>query len=98
MFFIPSIIAFFYELILMIPVLGGTIIIASGYTAITTALVIHVIVLIMRFVTGHSKIVPILAILLTFLTWIPFLGWTIHVILTILYFIDILFGLMKSPS
>lgn len=98
MFFIPSFIAFLYELILMIPVLGGTIVIASGYTAITTALVIHAIVLVMRFVTGDSKVVPILAILLTLLTWIPLLGWTIHAILTLLYLIDIILGLMKRAS
>ncbi|KOO52521.1 hypothetical protein MHH85_02385 [Viridibacillus sp. FSL E2-0187] len=96
MFIIPTIIAFLYELLLAIPILGGAIMIGSGYSALTTALVIHVIVLVLRFVTGHSKVVPILAIILTLLTWIPILGWTIHILIAVAYFIDFFMGLGKS--
>lgn len=97
MFLFPSIIAFLYELILMIPLIGGAIVIGSQYTALTVALVIHVIVLITRFATGHSKIVPVLAILLTFLAWIPLLGWVIHSVITLIYLVDMIIGVMRGP-
>ncbi len=96
MFFLPTMIALLYELFLAIPILGGTVVIGSGYSALTVALVIHIIVLVLRFVTGHSKIVPIIAIVLTLLTWVPFLGWAIHSVLALAYFIDLIVGLIKG--
>ncbi|MBK3496072.1 hypothetical protein JFL43_14615 [Viridibacillus sp. YIM B01967] len=98
MFFIPSTIAFLYELLLAIPILGGAIMVGSGYSALVTALIIHAIVFALRFVTGHSKVVPIMSILLTLLTWIPLIGWAIHVLIAVAYLIDIFIGIGRNPK
>ncbi len=92
MFFIPTLVGFLYELVLAIPVVGGLIVIGSSYGTIVTALVIHAIILIFRFVRGDSKVVPILALIGTLLTWIPFIGWFIHLCIAIAYFIDFFVG------
>lgn len=98
MFFIPTIIAFLYEFYLGIPIIGGATALASGLGTITVAFVIHSIVLILRFATGRSKAVPIIAIILTCLTFIPFLAWFLHVVITLLYLIDLFSGLFSRKN
>lgn len=70
----------------------GATVLATGYATVWVALVIHAIVLIVRMGTIQSKVVPIIAIFLTCFTWIPILGWGIHLCIAILYFIDLLLG------
>lgn len=92
MFFVTTLIAFLYEAYLAIPIVGGATVLATGYATVWVALVIHAIVLIVRMGTIQSKVVPIIAIFLTCFTWIPILGWGIHLCIVILYFIDLLLG------
>lgn len=93
MFITTTLIAFLYELFLAIPILGGLVAISSGLTTITIAFVIHIIVLVFRVASGNSKAVPITAIILTIFTFIPFIAWVIHVIIALLYFIDLVYGI-----
>lgn len=96
MFLIPTLVGFLYEFVLAIPILGGFIVIGSSYGTIATALVIHAIILIFRFARGDSKVVPILALIGTLLTWIPFVGWFIHVCIAVGYFIDFFVGKRRA--
>lgn len=98
MFFITTLIAFLYELYLAIPFVGGATVIASGYTALTIAFVIHVIVLIFRITSRRSIVVPVIALLLTLLAWIPVLGWFFHVVIAVLYLFDLIIGLFNKPE
>lgn len=92
MFLIPTIIGMLYEFVLAIPIIGGLIVVGSSYGTIGVALVIHGIILACRIATKDAKIVPILALIGTCLTWIPFVGWFIHAAIGIGYFIDLFFG------
>lgn len=98
MFFIPTLIAFLYEFYLAIPIIGGLTALSTGLGTVTVAFVIHIIVLILRFATGHSKAVPITAIILTCLTFIPFLAWILHVVIALMYFIDLIAGLATKKN
>lgn len=98
MYIITTIIAFLYELYLAIPLIGGATVLATGYTALTIAFVIHLIVLIFRLFSGRNKTVPIVAMILTLLAWIPVLGWLIHVIIAVLYLIDLMFGMFTKSD
>lgn len=98
MFFIPTLIAFLYEFYLGIPIIGGLTALSTGLGTVTVAFVIHIIVLILRFVTGHSKAVPIAAIILTCLTFIPVLAWLLHVIIALMYFIDLILGFVSKKN
>lgn len=98
MFVFTTLIAFLFELFLALPVIGGITVIAAGYATITIAIIIHLIALVARVSTGRSKVVPIIAIILTLLTWVPVVGWLMHVIITVLYFIDLVVGIFTKPS
>lgn len=98
MFIITTLIAFLYELVLAIPIIGGSIALATGLGTITTAFVIHIIVLIFRFANGSSKAVPIIAIVLTIFTFIPFVAWFLHVVIALLYFIDLVYGIFARSN
>ncbi|WP_010287748.1 hypothetical protein [Kurthia massiliensis] len=92
MFLIPTLVGLVYEAILGIPIVGGLIIIGSSYSTLGIALIIHGVILACRIATKDSKIVPFLALVGTWLTWIPGIGWLIHVIIAIAYFIDLFVG------
>lgn len=98
MFVFTTLLAFLFELFLALPFIGGITVIAAGYATITIAIILHLIVLVVRVSTGRSKIVPIIAIVLTLLTWIPVVGWLMHLIITVLYFIDLIYGIFTKPD
>lgn len=98
MFFIPTLIAFLYEFYLGIPIIGGATALATGLGTVTVAFVIHIIVLALRFATGHSKAVPIIAIILTCFTFIPVLAWFLHVVIALMYFIDLINGSFSKKN
>lgn len=96
MFILTTLIAFLYELYLAIPIIGGLTALGTGFGTVTVAFVIHGIVLLFRFVNGRSKAVPIIALLLTFLTFIPGVAWLTHTLIAIMYLIDLFVGLFSS--
>ncbi|MFZ4451538.1 hypothetical protein [Salibacterium aidingense] len=73
-----------YEALLAIPFLGGSIVVFSGYGALGTALLLHVIALIITFVYRTSKTPNIFGIVTNLLAWIPVIGWILHTIAAIL--------------
>lgn len=97
-FVFTTLIAFLYELFLSLPLIGGFTLIASGYLALIYAIILHLIALVGRGFSGRSKVVPTIALILTLLTWVPFVGWLMHVIITLLYFIDLVVGIFTKPT
>ncbi|WP_085522186.1 hypothetical protein [Tuberibacillus sp. Marseille-P3662] len=75
------------ELFLAIPFLGGLIVGLSGGFALAVTFVLHLIVLIISFKNEWSKTPPILGIITSLLASIPFLGWFLHVVTGIVYFV-----------
>ncbi|MEG0380995.1 MAG: hypothetical protein RR603_04770 [Kurthia sp.] len=96
MFFLTTLIALLYEFFLALPFIGGATVVASGYTALTVAFVIHAIVFGIRALNGRSKVVPITAMLLTLVAWIPIVGWIAHIIIFVLYIFDLIAGLFTT--
>lgn len=66
------------EALLGIPLLGGSIVILSGYTVLFATLVLHIVTLV--FCSQHNKPVvgSVLGIITSVLAWIPILGMIMH--------------------
>lgn len=92
MFLLPTIVGFLYEFFFAIPILSDIVTWGTGFATITTALIIHCVILAFRFATGDSKAVPILAIIGTLFTWIPIVSWFVHGFIALAYFIDLFTG------
>lgn len=84
-----KVVALIIEILLAIPILGGTIVIGSAYTALAVEGIIHIIVLILAFKASSSKLSSILGIVTACLAAIPFLGWILHVITAVIYAMDV---------
>jgi len=77
------------EIILAIPVLGGTMVVLSAYIVLFIALVLHIVALIFGAKAKMSKIAPIIGIVTSLLAWIPILGWLLHTTTAIAYVITL---------
>lgn len=77
------------EAILGFPVLGGTLVILSGYTVLFAVLVLHIVTLILC--SQHNKPVvgSILGIVTSVLAWIPILGMVLHLMSAVFLFIAV---------
>ena len=76
------------ETVLAIPILGGLIILASVWSILGVALVLHVITLIFLVqVKSKNLYGSISGIVASVLGWIPILGWILHVVSAILLWI-----------
>lgn len=75
------------EGILGFPVLGGSLVLFSGYTLLFVALVLHIITLVLC--SQHNKPIvgSILGIVTSVLAWIPFLGMIMHLTTAVFLFI-----------
>ncbi|SFF04579.1 hypothetical protein [Alteribacillus iranensis] len=73
-----------FEALLAIPFIGGSIVIFSGYSALGTALVLHIITLIVTFVYRTAKTPSVVGIITSLLSAIPVVGWILHTIAAIL--------------
>ena len=98
MFLLPTLVGFFYELFFAIPLLSDIVTWGTGFATIGTALIIHCVILAFRFATGDSKVVPILAILATILTWIPIVSWFVHAFIALAYLVDIFTGRRRNRA
>lgn len=66
------------EAILAIPLIGGSIIIGTYYTALPIMLVLHIITLVLtKRDSGHS-VGSILGIVTSYIAWIPLVGMVMH--------------------
>jgi hypothetical protein len=89
-FRIIGLIALILELLLAIPVLGGTIVIGTAYIILGVTLILHIVALVVAANTGAVKYPGIIGIITSVLAWIPFLGWVLHVVTFILYLIAVI--------
>jgi uncharacterized membrane protein len=78
------------EAVLAIPVLGGFIVIASGYWVLVVMCVLHAVALIVCVRHQDSYYGSVMGIVTSMLAWIPFLGWLLHLVTAILLFVSAL--------
>lgn len=76
------------ELILAVPLLGGTIVVGSAYIALGVMLVLHILTLVFAAKEEEAKAGSILGIVTSCLAWVPFLGWVLHLVTAIILLID----------
>lgn len=76
------------EAVLAIPVIGGVFIMANGYTPLLIMLVLHSIALFLSIRQGKSKIGHGFGIATSCLAWIPFVGWTLHLITAVILIVE----------
>lgn len=76
------------EIFLAIPVLGGLIVIGTGYTALVLTLILHIVTLILSSKDKEPYYGSVLGIVTSLLAWIPILGWILHLISGILLMVS----------
>ncbi|PRO67299.1 hypothetical protein [Alkalicoccus urumqiensis] len=69
-----------FEALLAIPFIGGSIVVFSGYSALSIALVLHIITLLIAFTYRTAKLPSVSGLVAVFLGWIPVVGWILHTI------------------
>lgn len=75
------------EGILAIPLLGGVIVLATGYWALAIMLVLHIITLVMTKKDNGASAGSVFGIVTSCIAWIPLLGWIMHLLSAILLII-----------
>lgn len=97
-----TIAAFVIEVLMAIPVLGGTLIMGTYYLPLVIALTLHGAVLVLRVVVKKQESLesvplgaPITGVVASCLGVIPFVGWGLHLATAILYLIEIANGKHK---
>ncbi|WP_158735669.1 hypothetical protein [Alteribacillus sp. YIM 98480] len=73
-----------FEALLAIPFIGGSIVIFSGYSALGTAVVLHIITLIITLLYRTAKTPSIVGIITSIISALPVVGWLLHTITAIL--------------
>lgn len=76
------------ELFLAIPIVGGSIVISTGYIALIIMLGIHITSLVIAINAQTSKVGNIFGIVTSCLAWIPLVGWILHLVTGIILAID----------
>ncbi|WP_058300964.1 hypothetical protein [Gorillibacterium timonense] len=76
------------ELILGIPVLGGLIVVGSGWSVLGFMFVFHIVALIFTYQEQGSGIGSILGIITSCLAWIPILGMLLHLLTAVVLLIS----------
>ncbi len=87
------------EAYLAIPVLGGLTVFSSFGTLLIGTLILHIVAYKFAQDEGMSNVAPITGIVTSILAWIPFLGWTLHLITFLAYLFYILkgkYGLLRD--
>ncbi|WP_424769067.1 hypothetical protein [Paenibacillus sp. sgz302251] len=77
------------EAILGIPIIGGSIVLLSGYTVLFITLVLHIVTLV--FCSQNKKPIAgsILGIVTSVLAWIPILGMIMHIVTAVVLFLAV---------
>ena len=68
------------ELFLAIPVLGGALVLSSGYSLLGVMLVLHLVTYVLSRSNHEPAYGPAIGIVTSLLAWIPFVGWFLHLI------------------
>lgn len=77
-----------YEALLAIPVLGGIIVMSSGWQALSLAFTLHLAVLIISFLSKTSPVPSIIGLITSVVAYVPVIGWLLHTITAILYIVS----------
>ena len=72
------------EAVLAIPVLGGLIVLASGYWILVAMCVLHAATLFLSVREQVPYYGSVLGIVTSMLAWIPVLGWALHLLTAVL--------------
>ena len=99
-----TILAFVLEVVMVIPVLGATLVIASGYSLLVLAFGAHLALLVLRIVSNKKEEAPtnlpiaspIVGVVGSTVAWIPLIGWSMHLATAILYLIELANGKHKA--
>lgn len=71
--------AFLYEAFLAIPLLGGTFIVANGWTPLVIAGILHAVAILFLLLNRRFAITGnVIGLLGALLGWIPVVGWLFH--------------------
>ncbi len=81
-----------------IPILGGAIIIGSGYAPLGFLLVLHILTLIFSMLEKRSKHGSILGIITNCLAWIPVLGMFLHIITSLVLLVNAFMNTVKKQD
>ncbi|MFD2705892.1 hypothetical protein [Salibacterium lacus] len=77
-----------FEALLAIPIIGGSIVVFSGYSALWTAFILHLIAIAIMFVYRRSKAPNIFGLVASVIGLIPVVGWIMHVIAAVWLIMD----------
>lgn len=77
-----------YEALLAVPILGGSIVMLSGWQALSLAFTLHFVVLIISFLSKTSPVPSIIGLITSVLAYVPVLGWLLHTITAIFYIVS----------
>jgi predicted membrane protein len=81
-----------------IPILGGAIIIGTGYAPLGFLIILHIVTLIFSIIEGRSKHGSILGIITNCLAWIPVLGMFLHIATSIVLLVNAFLNTMKKQE
>ena len=84
------------EAFLAIPIIGGAFIVSSGYSVLTTMFILHAVTLILSIRDHQGKGAPILGLVTSIVSIIPFVGWFMHGITAIALFFSALTSSSKT--
>lgn len=76
------------EAFLAIPLIGGSFVISTGYSALGFMFVLHAVTLFFCFREYSPKSGPILGLITSLLAWIPLIGWALHLLTAIVLFVN----------
>ncbi|ODB53262.1 hypothetical protein A7311_24100, partial [Paenibacillus polymyxa] len=77
-----------FELVLAVPIVGGAIVMGTGYSALGFMLILHAVTLILSLRNQEAIYGSVWGVLTSLLAWIPFVGWALHLIAAILLMIS----------
>jgi len=77
------------ETILALPFIGGLIVIGTAWLTLVIVLALHIAILAVTSSNKSKKTAPIIGIITNALAWIPVVGWLLHLVTAILYWVDI---------
>ncbi|MNW31508.1 hypothetical protein D3C74_84270 [compost metagenome] len=72
------------ELILAIPIIGGSIVIGTSYSALGFMFALHLITVILSLRNQEPIFGSVFGIITSAIAWIPIIGWLLHLITAIL--------------
>lgn len=76
------------EAFLAIPFLGGSVVLSTGYGVLGVMFVLHAITLFFCFREFSPKFGSILGIITSLVSWIPLIGWAMHLLTALVLLIS----------